>query len=510
MLKRKELLVIFLLLFLGLFFRLYNFNNFLFWSDDEQQQWYMLRHILVDGHPSLVMPNAALGVGLNPLYHYLLVPLYALARFNPVALQSFGILFFLLNLPVLYFTGKSLGNRKVGFIAAFLYSFSFIAALFDKRLWALSPNFLVVTLTVLALVKLLERKYRYAFLLIPALVLPFSSDPSLGILFLPIVSIIAMKVFIPKKILFLALTLAMILLSPLVFFEARHNFQNTRSLVMTLTRYQGQAMREDVANNNFLYSQLENFTRFFFARSSQTAESFFCYCFLNDKIPMLFVIGVGVSIAVFALLVIKSKDKKYFLLLIFLISYLIGKYIFQQIFKGYPAFFYSLAIAPVLFLGAAILLSKLPKITIAVVLLFFLFVNFNTLAKSTFKYPLSDRMKLAQQVKGENYALYYSGDILISGGGFTSLLDYYKGSPVSGNLELYWGHLYTSYGLYKFNTTAADTVVIISENDLQEKYPYSPLQLIKVGNLNAFIYDNSKKWFVPEIHMEKLYQPKYF
>jgi hypothetical protein len=121
---------------------------------------------------------------------------------------------------------------------------------------------------------------------------------------------------------------------------------------------------------------------------------------------------------------------------------------------------------------------------------------------SNFKYPLINKIKLVNStIKNipdkDNFSLYYSGDVLLAGGGWTSLFTYRGYTPVSGNLSLYWGHVYESYGLYPkpFATTDPSTVVILSSID---------------NKPSSVIYNNNKGKFNYKIDIEGLYQPKYF
>ena len=324
------------------------------------------------------------------------------------------------------------------------------------------------------------------------------------------------RIKLPIKYAVLALGAVVALLSPLLVFELRHNFQNTRSLMHALTNEYSSEIRQDVSQRNFFISQLENFSRYFYIQPSSSMESIFCYCFLDDKETFPFI--VLVFIALFILIAIKTRNKNYFILLLFLFSYLFGKYLFQQFFKGMPSFFYSQVIIPIIFLMTAILIARLRKVALVLILFLFAFMNLFVFMKSSFKYPLINRMRLVSQIqdymKGRgitDYSLYYSGDILVSGGGFTSLFHSLGDYPSRGSMSLYWGHAYESYKLYpiEFSKKDPSVVVVISESyDLGQKERV--LEFFGEEGLYGYIYDNSSYWFNPEVHLEKLYQPPYF
>lgn len=512
--KKSNLYPIILLTLVGLFFRLWKLKSFQYWSDDEQLLWYTVRHIIVDSHPSLVVVNTALGIGLGSIYHLLISPWYFFTKFNPESILLLGNVFFIASLLAIYKAGRQVGGRKTAFIASFLYSASFILSLFDRRLWALTPNFFVTTLSIIALFGLSSGKKKYLYLLLPAFVLPFNSDPSLLVAFISsIAAITLLKIKLDRKHFILFGISLLILLSPLIIFEVRHSGQNLKSLKNLITA-EGSTTKVN-SGSSFLSDQLGYFSRFIYSRPSKASEIYFCYCNIEDSKNVFPAIISSTIIIFFIYKSIKTKDKKDIVLTIFLLTYILGVYVFKTFLSRNSEFFYSIVISPVIFLILAKIISEKGKALTALILTSYLAANTYSLLNSELKYPLKEKLKLAETTAGkinnrEDFSLYYSGDIFLAGGGWTSLFTYKGITPAQGSLIKYWGHAYKSYGLYpkEFSKDDPSTVVILSENAININLPIKYQE--KTGNVYATIIDNRKKLFNPEANVEKLYIPKYF
>lgn len=499
--KKIDILLILTLLFISLFFRLIKFHDFQYWSDDEQLLWFIIRHIVIDQHLSLAVPNVATGIGLGPLYHYLIAPWYWLVNFDPQKILLLGLLFSTSSLISIYILGLNLGGRKVGFLAGFLYSSSFMSSLFDRRLWALSPNIFLVTIGTLALIKIVRGDSRYLYLLIIPVIFTFNSDPSLGVIILS--AITTFVIFHPrlvKKHLMISLLSIFLFLSPLVIFELRHQGQNFRSFIQFITQ-QKELKTQQVITDNILYLQIDNFSRFLFVPQTQISDIYFCYCKLNDKIP--FIIKIFIAFCFLIFLNYARKNKQYLILLIPLISYFLGILLFKEIFKGMPAFFYSVTISPLIFIIISIVLAQKKILMILFIPLFFI-SNLNSLLNSSFKYPLRDKINVVRKTINQlnsrsNFSLYYHTDILIAGGGWTALFVANGYTPNKGNLSLHWGHIYDAYKLYPLNFTNKDpdTVIIISEKIEQQKFKQEITNKINFGQILSTIYNNNEMWFNP-------------
>lgn len=510
---RKEIIQLGLLIIISLTFRLWGLSNFQYWSDDEQLQWFALRHILVDKHLSIVFPNEALGINLETWYIWSLVPWAWVVNLDPSKLLWFGNFWGLLSLIAIYFAGISLGGRRVGFLAGLIYAGSFMMSLFDRRLSHLSPDVLMVTLGIIALVNLVKGNYKYFYLITVPLIMSLNSDPSIGVVALSMV--LTLLVFHPRMYLkqsLVILAVGAVFLSPLIIFNFKHNFQDIRNMTQTLSRI-GNHSSGVALDSNLFVKQFNNLSKYFYLPPTKTADVYFCYC--QDKLTSLSIGGfmVMVLLVVFGGLAYRQKQKVGGVLIIFICSYLIGIIFLQLISVGNSSFHYSIAASPIIILMVAIVVARRRYLAVGLSILF-LIVNFWSLINSGFKYPLADKVRLVESslplIAGRDVSLYYSGDVLLAGGGWTSLFGYYGIFPQKGSLDRYWGHLYRSYHLYPrgFTSEEPSTVVLVSENDLYQNSRHKE-QAINYNHAWMIILDNSQKWFYPEASLEKLYQPDY-
>jgi 4-amino-4-deoxy-L-arabinose transferase-like glycosyltransferase len=355
MAKKKDKnvgLIFFCILLLTLFFRLWKLQSFQYWSDDEQLVWFIIRHIVVDRHLSLVTPNAALELGFGPLFHYLLLPFFWLFRFDPQKIVLLGNVFALMSVVLFYKTGKLLAGTKVGLISAFLYATSFMASLFDRRLWALTPNVFILLLGIYSLIKVLRGHYKFTILLAIPVAFSFNSDPSLGVITLTIITtVILFKKNFKIKYLLTAGSLLLLLLLPIITFQLRHPINITKRIEVSAN-----------FDKNFIPNQLENFSRFFYTTKTKAADSYFCYCKLDETRPVLITLATFLILVYFVYLTWKQKNNDYLILLISILTYLFGIFIFKTFLKGSAEFFYAITISAPLFLIFAIVISKLNNI----------------------------------------------------------------------------------------------------------------------------------------------------
>src|SRR3989344_1838224 len=94
--------VLFLILAISFFFRFYNFKEYQFWNADDEVITAVIRHIIWDKSPTLLVPNSFLGFGLGPFFHFILTPLYFITNFNLVLIQAFATLLGVLTTYIVY------------------------------------------------------------------------------------------------------------------------------------------------------------------------------------------------------------------------------------------------------------------------------------------------------------------------------------------------------------------------------------------------------------------------
>lgn len=239
--KTKTFLLLLIILLLGLFFRTYDpIGRFNYDHDSELFSW-IAKDIIVNHHPRLIgQLTSAPGVFIGSFYYYLNVPFFLLTNMDPLGAVIPITIIGLLTILSYYIVFSKLFNRSVGLISSFLYAVLLSNVGFDRRV---VPS----TLTNIWLIW-----YFYAILMMTRG--NYSVLPILGILIgliwhihialLPTLIAIPAAMFLSKKLpsikqVIYFLTTLFITSLPLLIFEARHNFQQTKSLIENFTTSHG-------------------------------------------------------------------------------------------------------------------------------------------------------------------------------------------------------------------------------------------------------------------------------
>lgn len=257
---QKSFFILFLgVLVLATFLRFYRLSEYMTFLGDEGRDAIIVKNILVDHHFPLIGPPTSVGnIYLGPLYYYMMAVPMAIFWLNPVAAAGMNALLGVATVAFIYYLGKIWFNRLAGLTAAYLYAISTVTIIYSRSSWNPNPaplfaltaifglyklhstgNFLWLALTGLAVGGALHMHYLAAILLLVA-----------GVLWLyEVIYKKSMKLKIRNLI---SGTLAGIfsfifVMSPLVWFDLRHNFLNYRAIKELLGA--GSAVKSDVFTN---------------------------------------------------------------------------------------------------------------------------------------------------------------------------------------------------------------------------------------------------------------------
>ncbi|HET7098648.1 MAG TPA: glycosyltransferase family 39 protein [Patescibacteria group bacterium] len=165
-------LLLILIIFLGVFLRLYKLNtNFLFGSD-QSEDIYSVKELFktvasgdfsklpIIGEAGTYLVDENIPVSNYRVYSgvffiYLLLPVGVITSFNPAGMVSFFAIVNIISIFVIYLIGKNLFNTKTGLIAAFLFSTSHFMNVYSRAIWtpSLVPAFVVFALYLFVLIK---------------------------------------------------------------------------------------------------------------------------------------------------------------------------------------------------------------------------------------------------------------------------------------------------------------------------------------------------------------------
>ncbi|HYM64882.1 MAG TPA: glycosyltransferase family 39 protein [Candidatus Sulfotelmatobacter sp.] len=131
-------LLIFLILILASFLRLYRISDYMTFLGDEGRDVLVVYNIL-HGHLTLLGPTSSVGgFFLGPIYYYFMAPFLFLFNYNPVGPAIMVALIGVATVFLIYIFSKEIFNKNVALIAAFLYSISPIVISYSRSSW--NPN----------------------------------------------------------------------------------------------------------------------------------------------------------------------------------------------------------------------------------------------------------------------------------------------------------------------------------------------------------------------------------
>lgn len=237
--NKFEFFILLGILFIAAFVRLYKIDQYMTFLGDEGRDVIIVRRLLVSGHPPLIGPGTSIGnMYLGPLYYYMMAPALLLANFSPVgpavmiALLGVGTVF------LLWFAGRVWFGKKVALIASGLYAISPIVIIYSRSSW--NPN-IMPFFSLLSIYSIWKvwRDHKFDWLMVLGVSYAFVLQSHyLGLLLAPTIFIFWLLVFKDmwsKRSVFiryslLAILLFIILMSPLFFFDLRHNWINARAM----------------------------------------------------------------------------------------------------------------------------------------------------------------------------------------------------------------------------------------------------------------------------------------
>lgn len=239
-----EVIILLVILALGAFLRLYKIEGFMTFLGDEGRDALIIHRLVTKGDFFLIGPGTSVGnMYLGPLYYYLITPAYLLANFSPVGPSVFIALLGVATIYLVWHVTRKWFGRLPASIVALLYSVSPVVIHDSRSSWNphIMPFFSL--LTVYAIWKIWEEK-KYGWFIILGIAFAFVLQSHyLGIMLLPVIIFFIIKAFreltqkdkpLFKKNLLYCLGIFFLLMSPLLIFDIRHGWMNSRALIKLL------------------------------------------------------------------------------------------------------------------------------------------------------------------------------------------------------------------------------------------------------------------------------------
>lgn len=234
LIKNKFILAI---LLLGIFLRTHKPLEMFMYSHDQDLASWVIRDVLENHHIRLIgQETSSKGVFIGMGYYYLLIPFYLIFNMNPIGGLVLSTLFSTLTILSYYFIFTKIFNKKVGLIGALIYASSIYTVLTDRESVPTVPVMLWSVWFLYAQYLILKNKQLKGFLL-SALLLGLVWHINLGLVILaplPVISFLLSKKKLNIKAFIYAFMLLIFTSLPLIAFETRHNFSQTKAIFTSL------------------------------------------------------------------------------------------------------------------------------------------------------------------------------------------------------------------------------------------------------------------------------------
>ncbi len=381
--------IMILILLIGSFLRLYKIDSYMTFLGDEGRDVLIVRNLLVKADPILIGPGTSVGgMYLGPLYYYFMAPFLLLSNFNPVGPAIAVALLGILTIFLVYKFAKELFGERIAFIASLLYAVSPTIIVYSRSSW--NPNIMPFfsLLSIYSIWKVYKEK-KYNWLIVTAVSFAFVMQSHyLGVLLAPVILLywiltfrnhknyeLKTKNLIQKSV--FSILIFGFLMSPLLIFDFRHNFLNSKALYKFLT------VREETVSIKPWTAIPKSYPIFEQINTSLIAAG-------NKKIGTISTLAITIFVLYKLLIDRKKKDESFHLIIFWLAFGLIGFGLYKQnIYDHYFGFLF-----PVVVILASYVLGHIysshSKFLVIIILIILIFINIDN---SPLKYHPNNQMQ---------------------------------------------------------------------------------------------------------------------
>jgi len=452
-----------LIVLIALTFRFYNIHNWIFFGMDQEYEALLVKNILTGRHFPLIGVNASdTGLYLGPAFIYSASIPFLLFSGDPFGWALSASILSLVVCFLVFHIGKKMFNREVGIFSMIIYASSLLVSFYDRQFWNPTPIPFFSLTSGYLLFKVMKGKVKNLIWLSVTYGLAVQCHLSI-LIFLPLIIyiIFSQRKHLSRKIVIISLSIFLLLQSPIILFEFRHSFTNTKALYRILIQKDNKDIKHSSITNRFNIG-LSSLGRFlyiplssdFFLESGQCEE---LVKYRNNgnplsKLIMLTSLGILIwSVTNFNRLSRKlSLDCHTYLSLILIVWLftLTGLFI---IFYDRGVFeYYFLYLFPwlALTLGWSLFVvwsKPYGKYIVIPFTCFFIINNLLSLFTSSFSFSYKDKKNVLSYVKnelkGDNYDLEAIGDCARFGG-YRYLFERFVGVPAHSYMDSYFSWLY--------------------------------------------------------------------
>lgn len=224
----------------GLFLRSYNARETFFYGHDLDLASWIIKDILINKHLRLIgQLTSTEGIFIGPIYYYFLIPFYLATRMDPIGAVYAISLLGLVSIVSYIFVFYKLFGRLPGIIAGVIYAVSSYMVLNDREVIPTMPVMLWSVWYFYAINLLLRGKVSGYILsgILFGLIWHINLALALAVPLAPLAIWLSRKKLMPQG-LFKGVLALLFLSLPLIVFELRHSFLQTKAFLAAITSNQ--------------------------------------------------------------------------------------------------------------------------------------------------------------------------------------------------------------------------------------------------------------------------------
>lgn len=367
-----------LILSIAAFLRLYRIEDYMEFLGDQGRDVLIVMHMIVNHKFTLLGPVTSVGLmHLGPMYYYFMTPFLWLWGLNPSGPAVMVALFAVATVALIWHICRRFLDTKTAFMASTLYALSPLAIIQSHTSW--NPNILPFfgLLIIYALLRVvIESDHKYLVLAAAGIGIAIQLH-YLALVFMPI-TLLTLIVFRPKiswKQYLAAFGGFLLMYSPYILFEFRHEFINTTTVLSFVSR--------KGPGSTFAFGAI--FTKFW----DLTIRMFWRLVVVKSaELSILFVLG-AIPTIIFSILTAKRKSIHLQVLLLMGIWYVVGIGLLS-LYTGSTYDYYLTFIFPFPFIITALVLRTLARnifLTLCTGLIFLFLVISQTQVTPILKEP---------------------------------------------------------------------------------------------------------------------------
>lgn len=246
--NKLEAVIVVLILATAAFLRLYKISEFMTFLGDEGRDALIVKAFVTKGDIILIGPPTSIGnMYLGPIYYYMMAPFLALTRLNPVGPAVMVALIGTATVFLIYLFGREWFGKVAGLVASAIYAVAPVTIIYSHSSWNPNPAPFFSIIAIYSLYCVLA-KGKFWWMVVGAASLAAALQMHyLATLLIPTFGIFWLTGFFKfaksnlKKYLilsFISFLVFFFLMSPLLWFDLRHNFLNYKAFVKFFTERQ--------------------------------------------------------------------------------------------------------------------------------------------------------------------------------------------------------------------------------------------------------------------------------